>query len=306
MVWRSNQSAFIPPTGTIAPHPKRLAKWIAAIGACFVLISVGRFLWTYHGPLPPTEIYRGITYSCRHLPEGPQSGGLLHMVRADLNVPGVNLYVTPMDPEALMHGRRYRLQYVSTVVREQNLAAAVNGTLFTSDSYWIRLPGDLAAGLETVVANHVVDHIDPNSYLLWWDDRLIAHLSWTKPPAAHDLAQAKWAISGQGPILWEGKMRPSAAGTDADHRTLIAVDPPRRLVWIAVFDRASTRFAAQTLADEGAQFGINVDGGTSSAMALGAEAQGVRPGTVAGNWRPVANVFGFRADKIDDTPILTR
>src|ERR1019366_10290261 len=105
MVWRSNQSAFIPPAGTIAPHRKRLAKWIAAIGACFVLISVGRFLWTYHGPFPPTEIYRGITYSCRHLPEGPQSGGLLHMVRADLNVPGVSLYVTPMDPEALMHGR---------------------------------------------------------------------------------------------------------------------------------------------------------------------------------------------------------
>jgi hypothetical protein len=191
------------------------------------------------------------------------------------------------------------LQYVSSVVREQNLAAAVNGTLFASNSYWIRLPGDLAAGIETVVADHVVDHLDPNSYLLWWDDEMNSHLSWTKPPGAADLADAKWGISGQGPILWEGKMRPSATGVDPDHRTLIAIDPERRWVWIAVFDRASTRFAAQTMADEGAKFGINVDGGTSSAMAIGPDAWGVRPGTVAGNWRPVANVFGFRATKID-------
>jgi hypothetical protein len=306
MVWRSNHAAFVAPAGRIAPHPKRLRKWIAAIGAFFVLIAVGCFLWTYHGPMPPTEIYLGIVYSCRRLPEGPQSGGLLHLVRADLNVPGVSLYVTPMDPEALMHGRRYRLQYVTTVVREKHLAAAVNGTLFTSDSSLIRLPGDWASGLETVVADHVVDHIDPNSYLLWWDDRVISHLSWTKPPAAQALADAKWGISGQGPILWEGKMRPTAAGTDPDHRTLIAVDPPRRLVWIAVFDRASTRFAAQTLAEEGAQFGINVDGGTSSAMAIGPDARGVRPGVVAGNWRPVANVFGFRASRIDESQITAR
>lgn len=257
------------------------------------------YLWTYRGPAPPTEIYHGIFYSCRTLPEGPQSGGLLHMVRADLNVPGVTLYITPMDPEAMMHGRRYRLQYVSTAVREQNLAAAVNGTLFASDSYWIRLPGDLAVGGETIVADHVVDHIDPNTYLLWWDDDLVAHFQTTKPPSSSVLARAKWAIGGQGPILIDGKMNPDAAGIDADHRTMIAADPDRRLVWIAAFDRASARFAAETLAAEGAKFGVLVDGGTSTAMALGENSHGISPGTITGNWRPVANVFGFRAAKIE-------
>jgi phosphodiester glycosidase len=258
-----------------------------------------RFLWTYHGPTPPTEIYRGIVYSCRRLPEGPQSGGLLHLIRADLNVPGVSLYITPMDPLALAHGWRYRLQYVPSVVHDENLAAAVNGTLFNSDSNLIRLPGDFATGSETLVANHVVDHIDPNTYLLWWDDDMNSHFQSTKPPSPEVLARAKWAIGGQGPILLDGKMNPNAAGTEPDRRTMIAIDPDRRLVWIAAFDRASGRFAAQTLADEGAQFGVTVDGGTSTAMAIGPDGKGVRPGVVAGNWRPVANVFGFRAQKIE-------
>jgi hypothetical protein len=101
-------------------------------------------------------------------------------------------------------------------------------------------------------------------------------------------------------------MNPNAAGLAVDHRTMIAADPERRLVWIAVFDRASGRFVAQTLADEGAKIGVMVDGGTSTAMVLGAQARGVRPGAVMGNWRPVANVFGFRANNIEDSKATTR
>jgi hypothetical protein len=278
-------------------HPGR---WITSALLLLAAIISGYFLWTYHGPTPPIEIYRGIVYSCERVPDSLQSGGLLHLVQADLNVPGVSLYITPLDPEALIRGKMYRLKYTSTAVRDEHLAAAVNGTLFNSDSYWIRMPGDFTVSIETVVSDHIVDHVNPNTYLLWWDDDLIAHLETNKPPSSNVLAKAKWAIGGQAPILIDGEMVLRATGVQADRRTMIAADPARRLVWIAVFDRASNRFAAQTLAAKGAKIGITVDGGTSSAMAIGPDARNVRSGTVSGNWRPVPNVFGFRAQKLPE------
>jgi hypothetical protein len=76
---------------------------------------------------------------------------------------------------------------------------------------------------------------------------------------------------------------------------MVAADPENRIVWIACFDKASYRFAALQLAAKGAKIGVLVDGGTSVAMAIGDQAKNVKPGLVTGNWRPVANVFGFRA-----------
>jgi hypothetical protein len=273
---------------------RRRRRFIATILLALIVASGSYFLFTYRSPTAPTEIYRGITYSCQRLREGPESGGLFYLVRADLNVPGVSIYITPLDSDALAHGQEYRLKYVSTAVRENHLAAAVNGTYFSSDSYWIRLPGDFARSTETIVSDHVVNHIDPNTYLNWWDDDSIAHHE-HKPPTSEALANAKWAIGTQGPWLNDFKVS-DWAGPQPDRRTMIGFDSAKRLVWIAVFDRASVHFASETLAKLGVPDAFAIDGGTSSTMALGAEARGVRPGTVTGGWRPVAVQFGFRAD----------
>lgn len=265
-------------------------------GVLLLCLAVGGYAaWRYHGPTEPIEIYSGIIYSCERLPDGPESGGLLHLVRANLNHPEVSLYVTPLDSDAVARGSQYKLKYVSTIVREQGLAAAVNGTLFVSESGIIRMAGDRATSNETVVSDHVPSHVHRDTYLMWWDDERIAHLETTKPPAAAALTKARWGIGGQQPLLVDGKVS-AWAGAAPDVRTLIAADSPRRLVWIAVFDKASYRFAAQTLAAKGATIAVAVDGGTSSAMALGSRARGVRPGTITGNWRPVATAFGFRAE----------
>jgi hypothetical protein len=269
---------------------RRVRVIIILIGLTIAGYAVSR----YHGPTPPTEIARGVVYSCVRLPQTGESGGLLHLVRADLNEPGVELFVTPVDADAKAHGWEYRLQYVSSVVHQQRLMAAVNGTLFSSDSGWVRQAGDLARSSETAVADHAVNHVDANTYLLWWDDDRIAHLETTKPPSDEVLAKAKWAIGGQSPTLIDGKSH-SWNATNVDHRTMIAADPPRRLLWMAVFDKASARYAATRLAEEGATIGVVVDGGTSSAMAIGSDAHGVRTGTITGGWRPVATVFGVRA-----------
>ena len=282
---------------------KRRSKFRVALRAvvCLLLIIVavsgGYYWWTYHGPQRSIEIYKGISYGCEEITPVPEARGLIYWAKADLNVPGVSLYVTPLDPVAQGQGYEYRLRYVSTTVREENLAAAVNGTMFDSNSSIIRMSGDLARSIETTVSDHTVNHVNEYSYLLGWDENNVAEQELDKPPSKSGMARAKIGIATQNVTLRNGKVFLSA-GHDVDHRTMIAVDPEKKLVWIAVFDHASVAFGANWLAQQGAKFGFAVDGGTSSAMAIGKDAVGVQSGTVTGNWRPVATQFGFRAEPI--------
>lgn len=156
------------------------------------------------------------------------------------------------------------------------------------------MAGDLARGGETVVADHVVSHISQHTYLLWFDDRLAPHLSRSRPPTAAELARAKWGIGGQAVWLWGDKVWP---GSDRrpDSRTAVAIDPERKLLFLAVGQNISPRLMLQELADLGAKDGMLLDGGDSSSMAIGKGARGVSAGVLQGGWRPVATQFGVRA-----------
>jgi hypothetical protein len=274
----------------------RQRKWLLRFFLFGIVVPVvcvaAWLLYRYHGPAPEREIFQGITYGCERLPDTPQSGGLFHWVRADLSVPGVGFYITPRDPDALSQGFEYKLKHTSTSVADNHLAVAVNGTLFASDSTFIRLPGDLANSSETLVADHVVNHIDPNSYLMWWDDDSMGHLEHWKPPPPGALAAAKWGIGGQQDLLRAGE---HAQNSDTEQRTIIAANPEKKLVWLCCFDKASFHFISYFLEARGATIVISVDGGTSTAMVIGSDAKHVRTGTVTGNWRPVATHIGFRA-----------
>ena len=217
-------------------------------------------------------------------------------MRVDLTAPGIELYVTPKDPTAVSQGWQYRLRRVGDVVDREHLAVAINGTLFTSNSSWRpRMSGDLANGVETVVADHVVSHVWEHTYLLWFDDQLTPHLRPSKPPTAAELAMAKWGIGGQGFWLWDGKVWPGdRRSRSPDSRTAVAIDRPRKLLFLAVGTHISPRLMLQTLADLGAKDGMLLDGGSSSSMAIGKDAKEFQPGLsmAAGT---VATHFGVRA-----------
>ena len=276
----------------------RTLGWFAGFVGLLIAV-VCLWLWyRYHGPtLAPVEIYQGLTYGCETLPETEETGGLVHWIKADLNVPGVELYTTPLDPTAVAQGFEYHLHYVPAQVKNQQLAAAVNGDLFDSKSWYFRMPGDPARSIETVVSNGQVNHIHAHTYLLWWDKDLNARLEVNKPPRQAILDHAKWGIGGQMALLMDGQVN-LAAGRAADQRTMVAAEPKKRLVWVACFDKASYFSAAHWMADRGAKLGVMVDGGTSVGMAVGPDAKNVRTGSVTGNWRAVATVFGFKAIKL--------
>ena len=108
---------------------------------------------------------------------------------------------------------------------------------------------------------------------------------------------AKWGIGGQGVWLWDGKVWPGS-DRSPDSRTAIAIDRPRKLLFLAVGDNISPRLMLQKLADLGAKDGMLLDGGRSSSMAIGKDARGVSAGIVYGGWQPVATHFGVRAQRL--------
>jgi hypothetical protein len=253
--------------------------------------------WTHRSPQPATEIFRGVTYGCDRL-DGAGGSGLMHWVRVDLTAPGVELRLTPLDADAVAQGWEYRTRYTSGFVSRNHLAVAINGTLFACSSR-VPCPGTLARSSGTVVADHVVNHVDPNSYLLWFDDGLRPRFEIDKPPPRGALARARWAIGGGGPNLIRGRVNPgNTADAPLDGRTAIGIDAQRRLLVWGVFDNASTRRATQELRRLGATDGTLLDGGSSSEMAIGEGARGVRPGSLIGAWVPVATHFGVKAERL--------
>jgi hypothetical protein len=86
-------------------------------------------------------------------------------------------------------------------VAKENLAVAINGTLFhTKSSHLLPMSGDLANAVEPVVADHTISHVWLDTDLLWFDDQLTPHLRPSKRLTEAELAMAKWGIGGQD--LW--------------------------------------------------------------------------------------------------------
>ena len=75
-------------------------------------------------------------------------------------------------------------------------------------------------------------------------------------------------------------MTPDGAqkGYIPDGRTAVAIDLPRKLLFLAVSTHISPTLMFQTLANLGARDGMLLDGGDSSSMAVGAGASVVSPG----------------------------
>ena len=253
---------------------------------------------TCGGRTATTEIFEGITYGCERLEPSEEGSGFVHWMRVDLTAPGIGLYVTPLDPTAVSEGWQYRLRRVGDVVDREQLAVAVNGTLFGSNPRWLpRMAGDLANGVEPVVADRVASHMWGDAYLLWFDDQLTPHLRPSKPIMPAEFAMAKWGIGGQDFWLRDGKVW-SGSSRSPDSRTAVGVDLRRKVLFLAVGTHISPRLVFQKLADLGAKDGMLLDGGDSSSMAIGKDAKGVSQGVVYGRWRPVATHFGVRAQRL--------
>ena len=182
----------------IRPFKRRYAK--IAFSVALALFSGADTVYSTRCAPEPRSLFLGVTYGCKLLDASEEGRGVLHWVRVELRAPGIELYVSPLDPKAVAGGYQYRLHWISDVLRKQDLAVVINGALFTSEPKWRPgLPGDFARGVETVVSDHVTSHIWEHTYLLWFDDALNAHL---RPIEA---AKARGSPNGEVGYRWAGR-----------------------------------------------------------------------------------------------------
>src|SRR5262249_40394944 len=80
---------------------------ITGVAILGVVSTVGLTFPGCDGWRAPNEIFRGVTYGCERLEWSNEGSGFVHWVRIDLSVPGIELYVTPMDSTAVRQGWQY-------------------------------------------------------------------------------------------------------------------------------------------------------------------------------------------------------
>jgi hypothetical protein len=243
--------------------------------------------------IPRTEIYRGVFYRAFRADRG-----MVHLVEVDLSHPGVEFYVTPLDPTAQANGYQYRLDYVRNVARSEGLSVAVNGPLFSSDSFLTYMVGDFADSVDSMVSNYKVSHLNPSDFMFSFDEQLRPHVQMTNPIPAGVLQNTKWGIGG---LSVKYGTIPPAEGEVRDNQSLLGVNPETRRLWIGVFESSTESDAVREILRAGAKYALILDGGNSSSLYLGDWAHEVPAGLRFGGQRPVATVIGVKAD-----PILPR
>jgi hypothetical protein len=266
--------------------------------AAFVILSAflhGDF-WEQGHPHQPVKIFAGITYGCERLAVTQEGGGLVHWVRVDLTAPGLELYITPLDPAAVARGWQYRLRPIKDVVEREHLAVAINGTYFaTASGSWLRWSGDFARSMQTLISDHIIAYGPWGASLLWFDRELAPHVLQSSPAAEPVLTRAKWAVGAHELQLHNGKVLGVGDPGAADARTAIGIDQRRKLLFLAVAERISTARMLQMLAELGARDGFLLDGGDSSTMVIGKGSVEVPATVLLGGGRPVATYIGVRA-----------
>jgi len=251
------------------------------------------------------QLFQGIEY-VRDVRTSPRPM-VIHIVTVDLKAPGMQVVVTPGDPDA---ERPLTARTTSDFLKGFNLQLAINGDSFEP---WYDLgflgyapktgePVDvfgLAASKGTIYSQ--TSDKEPTLYINQGEYASINN----------DWGVIYNAISGNELILWNGQI---VEGLDngTDPRTAVAVDRSGyKLILIVVDGRQSGYSEGATLAElaeimqaYGGWAGINLDGGGSSTLVveddngepliLNSPVHQHRPG----NERPVANHLGFRARAI--------
>ncbi len=280
----------------LRPRPSLRRILVGGAGICLlaVLCVLGYVRICRPSPMPETEIFRGIHYQCVELPPAADAVGRMCIIRADLGAPGVGIVVTPMDPDAVAAGWEYRMRWPDQWVKDERLAAAMTATMFEARHPWLPLPGAWTRSGETVVADYQVNHVDPNTYLLWIDDGGLAHMELTKPPSAAVLARAKWGVGGQGVMHCPG-MPPPVKGEVRDRRCVVGIDRSGKQLFLATFESATLSATGRRLAALGVEWAMPLDGGASASLTIGPGAHGVPTGPLMLPWRGVPTMIGVRA-----------
>lgn len=281
------------------PSP-RGGSALAAVAAFFVGFL---FLVSPPSPTARTQIFRGVYLTVEAPEQTHSNGGKVMIVEAHWDAPGVKLVNRPYsyrDAPADPAASHYRLEWADWGLLRSGAAALVNTSIYYPAEFWRSLPGFPVWSLETIVVDGQPSHVDPHSYLLYWDSAMEVHLQATKPPDQASLERAVLGVGLQGVQVLDGLPRYQAIGDEeSSPRTFLGVDPVRKILYLIAFEDATARFMIDRAVESGVVFGGQLDSGGASHLLVGWGASETLPHTGFRHWRPLGSYLLVFAEPLE-------
>jgi hypothetical protein len=288
---------------TLKARPKQRVRRTLLLGLALLLFSLGAYLSYGRGrpaPVPVKHTYYdgAVTYHRRvyYLPHLV----IAHVLTVDTRAKGLHLLITPPDNA---EGAPLNARTTSQFLSEFGMQFAVNGDGFSP--WWSHGPLDYYP--------HPGDPVTPNGFaasngviygegeepILYIGRRNT--LSFRKPGRVFN------AIAGDRYLLLGGELVDGLDDSERDPRTAIGLSKNGRWLYLVVVDGRQPFYSAgatflelaRILKAHGAHYGMSLDGGGSSTMAMVKE--GGQPELLnspidqhlPGRERPVANHIGI-------------
>lgn len=293
-----------------------LAYILMPLGIVFGVIAAAAF-WYDHRPLPSNErrmLFQGIEY-IREVQTGETDPKVVHVVRIDLDTPGLSFLVTP---GTLTDGYDQKARATSQFVREFGVQLAINADGFTP--WWDRTPFDFYPHEGDPVNLYGPSASRGDFYATGYarpGQVPILSISADNVVSFNAMPEQPYnLISGLHTLIVSGVKQ--TWGTEPymqerHPRTAIAVDHSGRMMLFILVDGRQPHYSEGAALDElarialdyGAWDAINLDGGGSSTLVV-ADEQG-QPVVlnspihtrVPGRERPIANHLGVFALPLD-------
>ncbi len=289
-------------------HPIRVAILVVIIA--LVALGAVRFRRPARGPWSEV-LFEGVTYE-RIVRDNPRPL-VIHVIKADLAMPGVSVLVTPPDPSC---GKELPARTTAEFCNEFGVQVAVNGSFF--DPCATRRPWDYeprsgeavnVCGLAVANGQTYSDEAThgPAAYF----DADGVRIGRGAPPQGTLHALSGWPIlvrAGERVFKRQEKAR------QVPHpRTVVGADADGKTLWLVVVDGRQRGYSegvslgelADLMVELGLDEAMNLDGGGSTTMVAasrwGARALNAPIHTgIRMTQRPVANHLGIRARPASD------
>jgi Phosphodiester glycosidase len=284
----------------------RIGAGLAGLGSILALATAGWTFWYTHRPQPlPTRsrLFEGVHY-IRDVRQHPRPL-VIHVIRVDLDAPGLEFLVTPGDPGS---ARMLKARTTTGFLDEFGLQIAINTNYFypfASNTPWDYYP---KAGEPVDVCGIAASRGRTYSPSRWKDGTL--YLS-ADNRASIDRPEGPIfnAIAGNGLLVKDGRSLAPFEDADLYPRAALALDRPARTLILVAIDGKQPNYSegatleelAAILLEYGGHDAIRLDEGGSATLA--AKGPDGRPlllncpinSRIPGFERPVANHLGLYA-----------
>ena len=285
-----------------------LCVWFVAFGC---LLSGAYSFWYHHRPLPEAVheiLFEGVTYirEIRHSPRPL----VIHIVKIDLDAPGIDFLVTPGDPT-----RKLPLQARTTsqFLDEFNVQIAINAGFcypwYARGPLWYYPHVGDPVNVYGLSISQGISYSSPES-----EYHAVYFSQGNHVSIGQSVESPYHAVSGRSIFLKAGELQQSLHSWGNPYqpspRTVVALDKTGKQFMIFVVDGRQPNYSegitlpelAQVAIQHGADTALNLDGGGSSTLVV--EGSDGKPlvlnspihGRVPpGRERPVANHLGIFA-----------